>query len=309
MNKIVESRGSPHKWFAVDTDQGPAEVKVMEFPDLSFSFYCDLTKVLPPLEDPRNKHASITRVIVTMKTTIPEALIGLVQLYGALAHQRQSNNPGLRGFDLHLIIQTLPDQRADKITVPGEGMPAWSTGMLIGSIGFDSIIIHDVHSDVIHKALRVSSQRPVNHRNAIECFEKTLDRENMRPPGFGEYLVLPDKGAQDRVQHIIKKYCPKLIHCDKKRDTEGKIIGHQIIGITDQEGRPLGKPADPFNVWVIDDLCDGGATFISVAQLLDEEFATADRTLYVTHGLFSRGKKELLKHYNKVIALFDYSEE
>lgn len=314
-NKIVASRGNPKSWFTVDTDQGPAEVGVMQFPDLSFSFYCDLDKVLPPPKSSEPRHMagrSISRVTVTMKTTIPEAVIGLAQLFVALQDQKSGGPAWMRNFELELKIQTAPDQRADKKTVPGEGTPAYVTSAFIGNMGFDSITIYDVHSDVFAKGLRLHSQRPVVHHSALWCFTKAMEKHTTKvlPTDF---VVAVDEGAIHRAEEFAKAYLatPELtslmhvIYCDKNRDEMGKITGHVIT----KTSAPSHAETSQANFWIIDDMCDGGATFISVAKLLRESFRFNKLNLYVTHGLFSKGKNELLKVYDNVFALFDYSEE
>jgi len=39
----------------------------------------------------------------------------------------------------------------------------------------------------------------------------------------------------------------------------------------------------------VDDICDGGRTFIESAGLLREAYPEADIHLYVSHGIFSKG--------------------
>jgi adenine/guanine phosphoribosyltransferase-like PRPP-binding protein len=313
-NKIVASRGNPKSWFTVFTNLGPAEVGVMQFPDLSFSFYCDL---LPLVGKDMNKglkrhefrQSCINTVTVTMLTTIPEAIIGLYQLYSCLGAQKNGENIDLRGFDLDLIVQTAPDQRADKATVPGEGCPAWTSGMLIGQIGFDRITVYDVHSEMFLKALRINSQLPVTHVKPIECYEMAFaenwDKPNstLVPAKPLDFVVAVDAGAEHRVTQFAEHYNTGIIRCEKKRDEMGKITGHQILS---GAGPNLDQAKDS-TFWVIDDLCDGGATFLSVASILRESYKFKNLNLYVTHGLFSKGKDELLKVYDNVFALFDYS--
>jgi ribose-phosphate pyrophosphokinase len=40
---------------------------------------------------------------------------------------------------------------------------------------------------------------------------------------------------------------------------------------------------------IVDDICDGGATFIGIADAIHEKDPDADVRLYVTHGIFSKG--------------------
>ena len=50
---------------------------------------------------------------------------------------------------------------------------------------------------------------------------------------------------------------------------------------------------------IVDDICDGGRTFLEAAKILKEE-TTGKLFLYVTHGIFSKGIDELLEHYEHI---------
>jgi ribose-phosphate pyrophosphokinase len=112
--------------------------------------------------------------------------------------------------------------------------------------------------------------------------------------------VAVDKGAITRAGLAAEAFNCDIIYADKNR-VDGTIIGHKIKSTSKTP-----EPSD--NIWVIDDLCDGGATFISIAKLLRENYEFNQLNLYVTHGLFSKGKEELFKYYDNILSRFDYSE-
>lgn len=60
------------------------------------------------------------------------------------------------------------------------------------------------------------------------------------------------------------------------------------------------------SILVIDDLCDGGKTFIRCAEFLEKHFPHMPRYLFIGHALFSQGTAELLKHYEKIICTDSY---
>jgi ribose-phosphate pyrophosphokinase len=69
----------------------------------------------------------------------------------------------------------------------------------------------------------------------------------------------------------------------KKRDVaSGKLTGFSLMA-GDVRGRDL---------LIVDDLCDAGGTFIGSAQVLREAGAHSV-SLYVTHGIFSKGVEHL----------------
>lgn len=102
-------------------------------------------------------------------------------------------------------------------------------------------------------------------------------------------IVFPDEGAEKRYKHLFVGHTMTF---HKKRGDDGKIIEYGI-----KEGVDFYPKND---ILVFDDICDGGATFIEVAKKLKEMGHTGKLYLQVTHGLFSKGKQELLKYYDEI---------
>jgi hypothetical protein len=100
-------------------------------------------------------------------------------------------------------------------------------------------------------------------------------------------VIFPDESAYLRFSDQIAG-CAFTI-CKKHRDQEsGSIISHKIPDL----------PEGAKKVILIDDLCDGGATFISVKNALPEHIA-AD--LFIFHGVFSKcAPLRLFKHFDNI---------
>lgn len=89
-------------------------------------------------------------------------------------------------------------------------------------------------------------------------------------------VLYPDKGASKRYPQLSENN----IHCsaEKVRDQlTGEITGISIPNIV-----------DGLNIIVVDDLCDGGRTFVELAKVI-KEHKPAKLILYVSHGIFSKG--------------------
>lgn len=100
-------------------------------------------------------------------------------------------------------------------------------------------------------------------------------------------LIAPDKGATGRVEALAGILGVDVVYGTKKRDPQsGKLFGTVIPRL------PRG------HYLVVDDICDGGATFNAVADVAGACAATLD--LYVTHGIFSKGLGELLRRYRHI---------
>lgn len=59
-------------------------------------------------------------------------------------------------------------------------------------------------------------------------------------------------------------------------------------------------------VLIIDDICDGGRTFIELGKVLKERGASKV-ILYVTHGIFSQGKQVFEGIIDEVYAKHDWT--
>lgn len=62
------------------------------------------------------------------------------------------------------------------------------------------------------------------------------------------------------------------------------------------------------NLLIIDDICDGGGTFIQLAEKL-KGLGAAKIGLFVTHGIFSKGYKDLNKWFDKIYSCDTYREK
>lgn len=274
----MKQRSNPLSWITVDD----AELSVDEFPDGSFRFTVD--------------YKGSDEIYVTLKSTLPEAIIAAYQVCGTLSNNYPEHV-------ITLVVQTMPDQRADREEIPGMSNPASVSAFLIGQIPVDFLVVYDLHSNMSRDVLTYmcdNNDIELVVHEPLDCFINALSAPDLDPATSIDYVVAVDKGAIHRAETVAKYYGAEVIYCDKKR-VDGKIIGHEIVA--QPEGLMAGK-----NIWVVDDLCDGGATFISVAKLLREHYDFHDLNLYVTHGLFSKGKEELFKYYTTILALFDYSD-
>ena len=81
-----------------------------------------------------------------------------------------------------------------------------------------------------------------------------------------------------------------LIYATKQRDTRTGALSNVEIHTG---GVDLGSRT----ILVVDDICDGGGTFLLLAEALRKAGIHNDLELYVTHGIFSKGTDALYKSY------------
>jgi len=104
-------------------------------------------------------------------------------------------------------------------------------------------------------------------------------------------FVAPDKGAEKEVRDLANYFGKKIIVANKVRDPDtGRISSIEIVeGKENIKGNYL---------LVIDDICDGGGTFVLLAEQLKEANFLE---LYVSHGIFSQGLDKLSEHYGSIL--------
>ncbi len=216
--------------------------------------------------------------VIEFYFTDSSELVGLMLLVNAL------RNKGVREIDLYMPY--FPFARQDRVMAEGEPLAAQVVSMLIWQCGFRTIEICDPHSDVVAAMFLAGSL--VIHDQAY-CISQRLPR-----PLADAAIVAPDAGAAKKAAKLAKQWGLPLVQAYKTRDpSTGRIVGASVGEI----------PSGVNTLYVVDDICDGGATFIELARALPLGY---ELHLIVTHGIFSKGTDELLRHYETVTAVFDY---
>lgn len=173
-----------------------------------------------------------------------------------------------------LMLPYLPAARADRGTPKGAAAYAW----LANSLGAQSIIAVDPHSE--------AGVKP--YKNVIELDSTAfIDRALMGRTY--DAVIAPDKGALPRANAIAAHLGCLVLAAEKERDfATGRITGMRMLDAAPKDWRYL----------VVDDICDGGGTFVGLAQILNLPKDQLD--LWVTHGIFSGKAGRLHDHYGRI---------
>jgi ribose-phosphate pyrophosphokinase len=189
---------------------------------------------------------------------------------------------GFSGF-VTVFLPYLPYSRQDRVCYPGEANSLEAfVSLLAAQQSFKSkgrVITWDVHSKKAHDAFRGAGISFLNiGANAlIKKFGDSVD---------ASYVVAsPDAGAVDRANAVASTLgCKTVVYGKKKRDSnDGSIIGTLVKDKNGDEPDLSGN-----KVLIVDDICDGGRTFIELAKVL-RNCGAEEVVLYVTHGIFSKG--------------------
>ena len=169
-------------------------------------------------------------------------------------------------------MEFCPYGRQDKSFGKGQpnSMKTWAS--LINSQGFKLVKVSDPHSMAVGFINNVSETSVVDILKGSTYMQEVLSKK-------GIILVSPDAGANKKSHDICKEFSIEtLVRADKARNVlTGDIVETIVFG--DVSGREC---------VIVDDICDGGMTFIKLAEKLREKGASKV-TLFVTHGLFTKG--------------------
>jgi ribose-phosphate pyrophosphokinase len=190
---------------------------------------------------------------------------------------------------VHLDMPYVPYARQDRVCNPGEALGAAVFCKLINDQQYATVTIVEPHSDVTPALLA-----RVRVVDAAAYLKKAL-----AAPAFaqGVTLMAPDAGARKRVQALAKALgVADVRYAEKVRDPQtGRITETRV---------PDDIPAQP--VLVVDDICDGGRTFLELAAALRGK-TRQPLYLYVTHGIFSKGLTELKANYAEIFTAYDWT--
>lgn len=189
---------------------------------------------------------------------------------------------GIHKSKIVVVMKYFPYARQDRKCHPGESFALEVFVSLLSRMqyAFANLEIHDPHSDVTEELFLKYFYADFN----LAVIEQAALTKNL--PKF-DVIVAPDAGAA-RKAHGTQ--CDVLhVFLDKVR-MQGKVL------YSDYEYDTLAG-----EVCVVDDICDGGATFISVGEMLRRTQPRITKLcLYVTHGIFSKGTSALKQVYDKI---------
>lgn len=183
-------------------------------------------------------------------------------------------NDAIRRYDVksvELFMPYVPYGRQDRVVRAGDSLSVKVFADLINSLHFDKVIITDPHSYVTPAVLN-NCVIDTYGLDAFILITMTYRLLDMTPVT----IVAPDAGAEKRCSRVANKFNQKLATATKHRTPEGITIKMNTNDISER-------------VVIIDDICDGGRTFIELAKVLKGEYGVKHVTLIVTHGIFSAG--------------------
>ena len=186
------------------------------------------------------------------------------------------------GYQLDLILPFIPGARQDRLNDEGDFLfTLKSIAEMINARDFKHVKVLDPHSMVAPALIDLKTQP----YTAMDVFN--LNYYRFPSPCPYTFVLSPDAGAEKRARGIAEFFNLPLVNGWKKRNIKtGELEG---FGTNYVGGKGFGL--------VVDDICDGGGTFIGLAKTFAPD---VELDLYVTHGIFSKGVKELAKFFKNI---------
>lgn len=168
---------------------------------------------------------------------------------------------------------------------------------IINSQNFDSVITLDPHSDVLEACL--NNFEKIDNIPLVKW--SLTDIDNRDGAKNRVVLVSPDGGALKKIYTVAEHFgIENIITATKVRDIKtGKILRTEI---------PILDQHNDLKYVIVDDICDGGRTFIELAKAIKGSRPTAKIYLIVTHGLFTAGFAELDQYFEKIYTTNSYAK-
>lgn len=178
---------------------------------------------------------------------------------------------------IKLDMPYVPNARMDRIKNINENFSLKVFTNFINSLGFDTVKVYNVHSNVSEALIN-------NIYNEMPNGDVNYCIISYNP----DVIFFPDEGACKRYADLdpVKESGLPVAFGIKKRDWKsGKILGLDVISDTDLTGK---------KVLIVDDICSAGGTFKFSAMKL-KEMGASDVALYVSHCEDNIQNGDLLK--------------
>ena len=210
-------------------------------------------------------------------------------------------NQALRGVgfkDIHLFTPYFLGARSDrKFQDGGINYLKQVICPIINSQEFSSVLVMDPHSDVLEACL--DNFKKVDNHILVKYALSQIDNKNGAQDRI--CLVSPDAGAYKKIFDIAAKFqIENIITATKVRDLKtGNIIRTEI---------PLLEQHKDLKYVIVDDICDGGRTFLELAKVIKTQHPSAEVYLVVTHGIFTNGLLGLSKWIDRIFTTNSFGD-
>jgi ribose-phosphate pyrophosphokinase len=190
--------------------------------------------------------------------------------------------------NIELFIPYFPAARQDRVMIKGEPLSVKVYADILNAMQLDKVYVFDAHSEVT-PAL-VNNCEVIPNHTFIEAVIKYI--------GNDIKLISPDGGALKKIYKVSEFLGGvEVVECSKSRDVKtGRLSGFKVYN-DDLQGK---------DCLIVDDICDGGGTFVGLAEELKNKNA-GKLYLAVSHGIFNKGF-EVLNCFEKIFTTNSFKD-
>jgi ribose-phosphate pyrophosphokinase len=185
--------------------------------------------------------------------------------------------------NIDLFLPYMPYSRQDRVCERGESFSLKLVLWMLDSCQFRRITTYDNHSNVA-EVLLDNIANLNNHAEVFWFMDEMVLSDVL--------LIAPDQGAAKKAQALFdadyNNRIKDVVFCVKVRTKGGNI----------EVGLPI-KSLKNEVCLVVDDICDGGRTFVELGKKL-KELKIHSNYLFVSHGIFSSGLGKLMEYYKGI---------
>lgn len=188
-----------------------------------------------------------------------------------------------------LRISYMSAGRADRRFSENEAHDLRINCKIINSFGFRYVQVLRPHSQVMLALLDNSTEADVTPALIRKVHTNKANR----------VIVVPDAGASSWVPKIAEAGGFPTLQILKKREI---VNGERKVTVSAH-----GPVFPDHNYTIVDDICDGGATFVGISQFLQEQgVPISNIALCVTHAMFTNGVDSVMKHFSEIAITNSY---
>lgn len=222
------------------------------------------------------------------EVTIMSRFNSFLDLEKILCATESLKNWGMK--NIHLYIPYILGARSDRKFELGDNSYLRDViAPILNAQNYLSITSLEVHNPVMAQAC-IPNLKCLDMNDLIKFVGREYYKEFKKDKSH-TVLVSPDLGATKRVQHVQEVIGDvEIVRFDKKR-VKGKIVGMTML-----DNVPSFKGKD---IFIFDDICDGGRTFIECAKIIKQK-DPGKIFLVVPHGIFSNGFDELAMYFENI---------
>ncbi|MGX1931222.1 ribose-phosphate diphosphokinase [Flagellimonas sp. 2504JD4-2] len=183
--------------------------------------------------------------------------------------------------NISVFIPYFPAARQDRVMMGGEPLSIKVYTDILNALNLNEISIYDPHSEVT----------PALLNNCTVISNHEFIKQTIKDIGEEVFLISPDGGALKKIYKLTHALGGiEVVECSKSRDVKTGHISDFKVYAENLQGKTC---------LIVDDICDGGGTFIGLAKELKKKNA-GKLYLAVSHGIFSKGLDELSQYFDKI---------